>query len=99
MRLDIDGHNTIRKCLQSTPTEEDNFFPCERGVFLTQDIQPVMHFIGASLNATTGLPSLMIHELLQDVKSNQDPGMCCCLHPFLTVKIFLSSHLMDQFQQ
>ncbi len=38
MRLDIDRHNTIRKCLQSTPTEEDNFFPCERGVFLTQDI-------------------------------------------------------------
>jgi hypothetical protein len=99
MRWDIDRHNKIKKCLQSTPTEEDNFFPCEREVFLTQDIQPVMHFIGASLNATTGLLSLMIHELLQKVKANQDLGMCCCLHLFLTVKIFLSSHLMDQFQR
>jgi hypothetical protein len=29
MRLDIDRHKTIRECLQSSPTEEDNFSPCE----------------------------------------------------------------------
>jgi hypothetical protein len=34
MRPDIVKHNTIRKCQQSTSTE-GNFFPCDRGVFLT----------------------------------------------------------------